>query len=76
MTEPTDPGPDQAPGTVTPKPTNVLAGLILAGVLVYNMTLDFLSDTYDGAYLSYGLIVGLCGVLGWDLARVFTRGEK
>ncbi len=60
---------------IAPRPTTLLAGLIIAGVLIYNLSLDAGSETYNGAYLTYGLAVGLCGVLGFDLSRYWPGGR-
>lgn len=78
MTEqPTGGGPPepQAKTPWSPKPTNLFAALILAAVIIWNITLDAHSDTYDGSYVTYGLVIGLCGVLGFDLSRFWPGGR-
>lgn len=55
-------------------PFNLIAALIIAVVLIYNLKLnaDPTSD-YDGDYVTYGLVIGLCLTLGVDISRVWKR---
>lgn len=59
----------RSPPPGAPKPTTLLAALIIAGVLVYNLQLDASSDSYDGSKLTYALAIGMLLVLGVDLGR-------
>lgn len=61
---------DPALPPLAPKPTALLAALIVAGVLVYNISVD------GDSYVTYGLVIGLCGVLGFDLSRFWPWGRK
>lgn len=72
---PAGPTPPDDREPLAPKPTTLLAALILAGVLVYNIQVDASSDAYQGSYVTYGLVVGLCGVLGFDLSRFWPWGR-
>lgn len=60
---------------VAPKPTTLLAALIVAAVLVYNLYLDAGSETYDGSRLTYGLVFGMLFILGVDLSRFWPGGK-
>jgi hypothetical protein len=60
---------------IAPRPTTLIAGLIIAAVLVYNLKLDAASETYNGSWLTYSLAIGLCGVLGFDLSRFWPGGR-
>jgi hypothetical protein len=71
--KPPEPTTDQRP--IAPRPTTLIAGLIIAGVLVYNLKLDAASETYNGSWLTYSLAIGLCGVLGFDLSRFWPGGR-
>lgn len=75
VTEPPTP-PDEEREPLAPRPSTLIAALIVAAVLVYNLNLDAGSDTYDGAKVTYGLVIGLCGVLGFDLSRFWPGGKK
>jgi hypothetical protein len=63
------PPPAQHPPPLEPKPTTLLAALIVAGVLVFNI------GVHGDSYVTYGLVVGLCGVLGFDLSRFWPWGR-
>lgn len=75
-TQPTPPGEPPSPEPLAPKPVTLLAAVIVAVVLIYNLHLDASSDTYDGSKVTYGLVIGLCGVLGFDLSRFWPWGRK
>lgn len=57
------------PAPLTPEPRNLIAALILAGVLVFNIQVK------GDSYVTYGLVIGLCGVLGFDLSRFWPGGR-
>lgn len=69
------PEPDKHHDPIAPKPTTLLAALIIAGVLVYNLRLDAMSETYDGAKFTYALVFGMLFVLGVDLSRFWPGGR-
>lgn len=66
---------DEQNKPVAPKPTTLLAALIVAAVLVYNLYLDAGSESYDGAKLTYGLVFGMLFILGVDLSRFWPGGK-
>lgn len=55
------------------RPINLAAATLVSGVLVYNLHLDAASADYHGAYVTYGLIVGVCLSLGLDIEKFWPK---
>lgn len=60
----------------SPKPSNLLAAVILAVVCIWNITIDGQAGDYEGSKVTYGLVIGICMVLGYDLSRFWPGGRK
>lgn len=60
---------------IAPRPTTLLAALIIAAVLIYNLRLDAMSDSYDGSKITYALVFGMLFILGVDLSRFWPGGR-
>jgi hypothetical protein len=78
-----DPGgpPPQVPATpqppeppLSPKPGNLAIAFALVLLLFFNIYLDSQPGSYDGKYLTFGVIALIAAVLGVDVSR-FWRGK-
>lgn len=69
--DPPAPPPERPP--FTPRPPNLVLAVLLFGVLIYIVTLDAHSETYDASYATYGLIITIAGILGVDLTRFWRK---
>lgn len=67
--------PTQRPDPTPIKPITLAAALIIAGVIVYNLRLDAMSDSYDGSKVTYALVFGMLFILGVDLSRFWPGGR-
>lgn len=67
---PADP-PAQNPPPDPPKPSqpSFAAGLVLAAITVYSMTLGFYSESYD-VRITYGFGLATCLALGVDVSKL------
>lgn len=66
--------PEPPPKPPTLSPGNLFAACILAVPLIVNMWLNAdANNGYDGDYVTYGLVLGICLVLGVDISKIFRR---
>jgi hypothetical protein len=68
------PEPEESPPPLSPKPGNLAIAVLLVGLLFFNLYLDAQAGSYDGKYLTFGVIGLIAAVLGVDLSR-FWRGK-
>lgn len=75
-TEPATPAQPPPPPPPPLRPINLGAALIIAVLLIYNVHADAASTDYDGAYVTYGLIGGMCLALGLDVSKIWRGRDR